>query len=469
MIKIIPANAWNLPMSPVQLVKVARSGFKGDDYTQLVKRSGHPLANWVRNNPPLPGEMYVHQIALGASEKYAGNRNADRYSERMLISDTPSFKKYARAYREHLNTNPDKSYGVVKEAFYDPEVKRTELIVALNTNKEAADRNKGLIADLELDDLEKYGEYAVSQSCRVPRDTCMACNNSARHRGEYCGPSQCTKYGGCRDNLGKSYEDGFRLEVDNPKCQFFDISRVRRGADPTAFCTGKVANNYILGGAELAELLSVTMPEHAAPTYVISGIEGLKKVANRIKYLTDDLKLNMSWSDILQERSGSSNTLEFDGSLFERHIKLSSLSKAGVLLPPAIWLNACLGIPVEKCASIFSNVDLNPNLLLTNSNRCSLISEAILDSDMYMDHTKYACYTPSEKSEVSLAIKYACGFNKQANTRCIESQILNKSVEEELNRRYNSYIAASIGMNVGTNKEAFVVKDAARYITNKTW
>lgn len=469
MIKTIPHDAWSFDTARVQLVKIAKSGLKGEDFSQLVKRAGHPLAAWVRDNPPAPGEMYTHQIGLGASEKYSGNRNADRYSEKMLISDTPSFEKYAKAYREHVNNNPLKSYGVVKKAFYDPIVKRSELIVALNTNKEAADRNKGLIADLELEDLEKYGEYAVSQSCKVAIDICMACKNPARHRGEYCGPEKCVKYGGCKDNLGKVYEDGFRLEVDNPKCQFFDISRVRRGADPTAFCTGKVANNRLIGGAELAELLHVSMPEHAAPTYVINGINGLHKVAKSLKYITDDLKLYNSWSDILQTRSGTSTNIEFEGSDFERHIKIASLAKAGVLLPPAVWLHACSNMPLGKCAAIVNKCNLTPTTLLNDDDRCSLISEAICDSEMYLDHVKYSCYAPTEKSEVKLAVKAACDMSKSASESLDNFDFLNKTIESELSKRYIAYQAAVIGMNSGTKKEAYVLRDAVKYCYNKPY
>jgi hypothetical protein len=130
--------------------------------------------------------------------------------------------------------------------------------------------------NVEVEEDESYSLGGlISHNCQVPFDICMACGNKAKTRAEYCGPEQCTKYGGCKDNLGKTFEDGFTLCVDNPNPKFFDISHVYRPADRIAYVLGTVKQaadyeNLMKEAAEhygeqrssnyLAERLGVTPP-----------------------------------------------------------------------------------------------------------------------------------------------------------------------------------------------------------------
>lgn len=116
------------------------------------------------------------------------------------------------------------------------------------------------------------GSYTVHgvavKNCRVSHDICSFCGNKAPSRQQYCESTEngghC-KAGGLKDNIGSLVEiDGgiHHLHADNPDPTFFDISHVYRPADRIAYTMGmlKAAGHDTMGGAELAEVLGVTLP-----------------------------------------------------------------------------------------------------------------------------------------------------------------------------------------------------------------
>lgn len=617
MLKVVPPDSWDFSVPPVALVKSSRAGLVGADYHALLDRSGHPLAQWVRENPPPPGEVYVHQIAMGSTERYGGNRNADEYSHRMLLRDHPTFEKFARAYREHRNTDPRRSYGVVRKAYYNPVVQRVELITGLNATKEAADRNGGLIADYELDDLESGRDYAVSMSCfpagelvwladgrqipiedvkigdtvithtgkyrlvndlprrtyagvlvhlrvnglpgeltltanhrvwarprrydrasedwveadrlhvgcyvrtpllvqmpaehdvysfvdnesvyrrvnairrsefsgpvfnlsvddpdhsyvvrgvavancHVPYDVCTACGNRARNRADYCGPDKCTKYGGCRDYLGRTFDDGFRLCVDNPICRFFDISRVRRGADPTAFTTGKVSSQTVVGGAELAETLGLVLPEHAADDGVLAALTSLRKLAALEANPPPDSLLPCSWDDVCRVRGVPDLEWPLEPTL--RHQKLAALAEAGVILPPAQWVHAVSGVPVATAAQVFRDSRLSAADFLDRADRCTLLADALAAAPAGLAE-KYAAYAPRPDTDRRLTLHVAIGHVKSAQPLPPSPPPIPPEWMNVLAARYLAYVGASLAKSASRSAiEPFVLRDALRYL-----
>lgn len=355
MIKIIPPGSWSFDGPQLEEVKVASTGLRGRDFAEFVKRANHPLALWVREHPPGPGEVYVHNVAMGSTEKFGFNRNHDGYSDAMLRVDTPTFEKHARWFYSHKNDDPSKSYGDVRRATYDPDVGRVETIAALYATKEAALRKGGLVAKKTLDKLASNRDVAVSQSCRVPKDRCVGCGHEAKNRSEYCGPERC-KYGGCRDHLGRVFDDGFVLGVDNPRCTFFDLSDVSdtRGADRTAFVTGKVAAARLVGGAELAERLGLVAPDYLLDRGTLSAVGCLRKLA---AYRYPVLAAAPSWDDCVEVRAKIANRpAEFPtpADEYDRHALAAELAHAGVVLPPARWLSLMTGVAADKCAAAFA-------------------------------------------------------------------------------------------------------------------
>lgn len=267
MIKVITCDGWDFGEPYTQLVKVASVGLTGNDFKALIKRAGYAFADQIRRLDLKPGDVPAHDIIIGASEFYSVNRNGDGFKEATCKKYHDGFVKNAKCYRHHQARDPEKSYGIIKLSYYHPDMHRIELLSIYNGTKEAAERNGGLVADEECEKLASGKDFSVSMSCKVPRDVCLVCGNSARNRDEYCrGIDEGGKCpgGGLFNKIGTVTGDDENpiLGCDNPEPYFFDKSLVTRGADRTAFSMAldKAASAAPRGGAALAELLGVKPP-----------------------------------------------------------------------------------------------------------------------------------------------------------------------------------------------------------------
>lgn len=238
-VKLIDADSWRYDQPIVSIVKRSSRGLIGSDATELVKRASAELLSRARNIHIYPGEDLVHLIGIGATERWGPNRNGDGFSADVCRSQHHTFRKHAYFYRGHQNKDPRRSYGIIKESFFNEAMQRVELLVALNRTKEAADRNRGLIADDEVQRLHSGLDIPVSMACRLPFDKCSGCQHEARSRAEYCTADMC-KYGGLRNKINSIAEDGHHLHAENPGAVFFDMSHVKKQADRTAQVLGIV-------------------------------------------------------------------------------------------------------------------------------------------------------------------------------------------------------------------------------------
>ncbi len=264
MIKVVPPGSYDFHEQPTQQVKIASSGLRGDALSTFIKRSDHKFADEIRRMHFEPGEIPIHLIAIGCTENYSCNRNGDGFKEATCRNYHDTFVKHARWYHSHVNKDPKKSYGMVKASHFNEDMKRIELLVALNGTKEIAEKNGGLVAEEELEKLANDKELPTSMSCIVAYDICSSCGNKAKNRQEYClgdrEGGHC-KYGGLKHHLGQVFEDGHVLHADNPYPKFIDISLVHKPADRIAYVLGKVASaNQVIGGAALAEELGLSVP-----------------------------------------------------------------------------------------------------------------------------------------------------------------------------------------------------------------
>ena len=96
-------------------------------------------------------------------------------------------------------------------------------------------------------------------ACKVAHDVCSGCGNKARTRGEYCDGALC-KYGGLKDNIGRTFDDGHVLHARNPSPVWFDDSHVHKPADRIAWSLGRLEKSAAagqrfvgMGGAALAD------------------------------------------------------------------------------------------------------------------------------------------------------------------------------------------------------------------------
>ena len=241
MIKYVSPAGWDFDRTTAVPVKFSSQGLLGADRQDFVKTAGHAFEPILDTVKFAKDEYPIHIIALGASEAYGPNRNGDAFSEKTCRDQCHTFTKFARFFRNHKN-KPEKGhphFGLVKAAVYNEKMRRVELLVGLNMDKSACDRNGGFVADVELDKMAKDGDIPVSMACRVPYDVCSWCNNKAPSRKQYCTTEKCAA-GGCAKNLTRLVKVGgdiHHLHVKNPNCVWFDISRVFRPADRIAYGT----------------------------------------------------------------------------------------------------------------------------------------------------------------------------------------------------------------------------------------
>lgn len=240
MIKTFSPNDWNFDCEVAALVKVASDGLRGHDRREFLKRASGAENIFLPHLERIKfasGEVPVHVIAVGANEAWGANRNGDIFPKKACEAYHGTFVKFAKSYRNHKNRDPLNSYGVVKCSAWNPKMLRIELLLGLNSTKEAAERNDGHVATEELAALEKDGSFAVSMACKVPYDICTSCGNQAKTRADYCKTASCPA-GGCADNLARWVKvagDLHHLAVINDYPSFFDISKVWRPAERTAY------------------------------------------------------------------------------------------------------------------------------------------------------------------------------------------------------------------------------------------
>ena len=341
-IKFVDPNGHQLPFGEpiVDPIKISRRGLTGSDRVAFEKRaSGFNIDKILARRKP--GEVLLHVIALGCDEFYGPNRNGDAFTKESCRKYHHTFVKYARWFREHDHYEPRKSYGRVLDSRFNERLGRIELIVALNGTKEAAKANKGRVADLELERLAKGEDIPVSMACKVAYDVCSGCGNKARNRSEYCTAETC-KYGGCKENLGKTFADGHTLRVFNPEPLFFDISYVEEPADRIAYTIG-----HLKTASAPAWLMHFPQPEDIVKQAHI--LEALLDCELATRQGKRTVQIDFS------QRPQASGLVKFAIDLGPQEL-VYHLSKMQIILPFKEWLQVFGEVPESKAKKIASQV-----------------------------------------------------------------------------------------------------------------
>lgn len=223
---------------------------------------------------------YALLNALGAGEYYGSNINADYFPWDALAHEGRDYGHQtfldAHAFQHHVNKDPTRAFGVPKLAMINPQMKRVELIVALDREKARAEKADSVLTRID------HGEFPdVSMGCKVPYDVCMvrSCANRSKTKDDYCVHMRPPE--DLRDVYGpnKVLPDGQKCCVSNTLPRFFDISFVFIGADKTAkvmaklaevkkgtsiyYCMGDVCS-IVRGSAEVAEMVESKAPMEKA-------------------------------------------------------------------------------------------------------------------------------------------------------------------------------------------------------------
>jgi hypothetical protein len=125
----------------------------------------------------------------------------------------------------NCNKDPEKSFGQVKIAVFNPDMHRVELVLELDNQR----------AKEVLGRIEKGDYPAVSMGVKVPHDTCSICGKKSKKVSNYCEH--------LRNQMGLTLSDGRKVyAINDTDLKFFDISFVRIPADRTASVLAKVAS-----------------------------------------------------------------------------------------------------------------------------------------------------------------------------------------------------------------------------------
>jgi hypothetical protein len=270
------------------------------------------VSRYIGDLRPTADSQYVLVNAMGASEWYGSNVNADAFDEPSLIHrpdnwsgnpliDRITAKQWpygfptfynAHAFAHHRNKDAGKAFGDVELAAWHPEMKRVELVVRVDKDK--CERFGGV----GVWDKLKAGQFPdVSMGTRVPWDRCSICADldtydkalrtfdPKRHRhpglavlefhkklkeknGKGIRGISITRADYCDDmrlRANKILPDGRKVWVYNDFPSFFDISFVFIGADKTAktmlFIFSGGRRYEMKPSAEMAENLGVKAPE----------------------------------------------------------------------------------------------------------------------------------------------------------------------------------------------------------------
>ena len=231
-------------------------------------------------------KAYLHVIGMTAVGWYSCNNNGDAFTEEDLHKYHPSFVADANVFMHHANKDPAKSYGKVVFSFYNEDMHRVELILALDKAK----------APTVVDAIKKGDPIAVSMGVRVAHDKCSICGNEAKTRANYC---NCLKY-----NMKKILEDGRQVYALNPgPLKFFDISIVNKPADRTAWALQKVAHENQepypgeKSSAELGEEYEDTQEKLAAITKLSDMLKDIDGIPNELKDGKDTFRVQKALRD----------------------------------------------------------------------------------------------------------------------------------------------------------------------------
>jgi hypothetical protein len=193
--------------------------FEPGETASLIKRASSSSIpdDIIERFRPDAGHFLTHLIAMGSTEHYGWNRNADGYKESTLKRDHPTFVSHGHYFEEHRNRDPKLARGTIKYSFYNPDQHRAELLIWGDIKKAAEDY-----------EAARAGKpLSYSMSCRINHDVCNCCEHKAATIANHC---DHIKYS------ANQYLDEFQkyAYVDNPNCKFFDISKVANPADRIA-------------------------------------------------------------------------------------------------------------------------------------------------------------------------------------------------------------------------------------------
>lgn len=320
-----------------------------DSTSELVKQAADSgILDFASKLTADASKVYVHILAMGASEAWGANRNADSFPEENLKEYHKTFETSpAHIFRNHVNKNPAIAIGQVIYSVYNTRMRRVEVIAWI-------DKVKG--ADI-VERIER-GEFPpTSMACKTPYDVCSICGNKAHTRNEYC--EHLT------GELGRIYADGRKVTALNiAPLRFFDMSIVVRPADVTSSILTKLASaEHVVGSAEMADIEGLTEKQasHSKLADLIKEIDDGMVVDHASSYEAILSKVKDPGQDVIPHLNqhelgtilhamahlGISPSLAFLGDLIGHRVAGESGIGVGSLIESYISANGLDSIPIS--------------------------------------------------------------------------------------------------------------------------
>ena len=281
------------------LTKIA--DYKGIDYYYAPE-----IIEFVKSYKPIEGIFAIVVGAQGAAEYWGCNSRYDLFPEDQILGPTDKWGYLsfynANVYTHHNNKDPNRSFGHVEVAVYNPVMHRIELIILIEEGRAPNVRN----GDYYISQLKNRKSVNVSMGCKVPYDVCSICGNKSKTTTDRC---YHIKY-----ELGKLYPDGTRVCMINHQPKYFDISLVKFPADTLGRSLLKVASDELDLYDELSKLA------------------GQKKIATHIKFSPGRY---LSPVELLKRKIPNIKKSALDAlSIFNLKELIGSMIKSKVLLKP---------------------------------------------------------------------------------------------------------------------------------------
>lgn len=333
MLKYLTSLDTNWGETSATLVEVCSTGV---DHHWLIQKTAGEQREWLRGLSCPDGHELIHLLAVGDTEYYGYNRNADGFSEEDNKRCHPRFVNDARLFRNHKNKKGvDPEFGFPVASYHHPDMKRIELVVAAN---------KKTAGDI-IHEVASGRDAAFSMGANMVYDVCTVCGHRARTLKEHCEHAR-------RPNLGRVLADGKICALDNPDPHYVDISKVVRPAERTAYSVkllkaaaeGYVAEDDVIGGAERAALLGIIIPDTGpraeVPLQKWAALQALASIEKRIP------AIGQSLPDILpDELPEHAETAVRDEALHPGGLKkvMEGLHSRGILLRPRQFFRITIG------------------------------------------------------------------------------------------------------------------------------
>lgn len=458
--KIIDLDTEYLGNKETRIVPVVQTnlGFELDD-RRIKTAACDEAREFILNIEPIDGYKIILVSALGSSEYWGGNKKADAFPYNAIHGLPPKdvplslfdrFKhrlptKYGMStfttvydengnqigggntFREHDNKVPrdllgkpfdlfnkrDPRMGFVLAQFWNPEMKRVEVVQTVSKTKLPT-------ICLRIDKGELIG---ISMACDVPVDRCGKCNNLSHNDKTYCEHLKDIRVRGMIDENGKPHW------MFNDFPVFFDSTLTERPAAVEGRMLSKVASLYYFSGIQTFE----ESQDYYGNDYLtkIASMPGMDDYAMHIASKSAP-------NDIEQRAMGSNIKLDTKVPGFN----LDSMVKAESNLEPQV-IHQLRNIPIDSLIpnlatlGVFPNHTDYANLLFdvtpNNAEKIGLLSRDY-ESNFHKNHSNGIDYRDvlseynqfrEEKRIPSIEIKIVIETEKKSEPENVFGQILN--------------------------------------------